>query len=68
MSIRGFVLTPQVHAAVDRREFLCKHPPRCAVCNDPQVQLVDTVKPAEWRCRRCNNPFFYEPMVGENGG
>lgn len=44
----------------DVRERLCKNPPKCPVCEDAQVQLVDWIlipDTAFWKCRICKHPF-----------
>lgn len=44
----------------DARERLCANPPKCPVCGDVQVQLVDwTHSPiAFWKCRICKSHFY----------
>jgi transcription elongation factor Elf1 len=44
-----------------RRDFIYRNVPRCQKCNHEQVQIVDTAKPARWRCRICKHRFEYEP-------
>ena len=53
----------EVMERVDRREFLCRHPPLCPKCNTPQVQLIDYMEkePAAWKCRCCKYKFDFEP-------
>jgi transcription elongation factor Elf1 len=46
---------------LDRRDFLCRNPPRCHRCETVQVQLKHMDKPAEWKCRRCKLTFNEEP-------
>lgn len=47
----------------DRRLWLCKHVPSCPACDESQqIQLVDwAIKPAEWRCRKCEWEWMEEP-------
>lgn len=45
----------------DRRDALCRRPPRCPKCDSPQVQLRafdDTT--AIWRCRTCRPKVEWE--------
>lgn len=52
----------KVFASADRREFLCRHVPRCLACGSEQVQLLDHERePALWRCRSCKLYLSFEP-------
>jgi hypothetical protein len=56
----------QLLKIADRREHLCRNPPKCPVttCCTDQVQITDWFSiPAEWKCRRCKHKFTYEPAA-----
>lgn len=56
-------LIEAAHELAERREFLCKNPPSCPVCEErKQIQLVRWgALPADWKCRICTHKFMYEP-------
>lgn len=33
----------------------------CPHCKSNQIQLLDMLIPARWKCRRCKRPFLAEP-------
>lgn len=56
----------RIEQRVDRRDFLCRHPPKCPECGADQVQLMAyiDVTPAEWRCRvDRRHRFTFEPSI-----
>ncbi len=42
-------------ALVDRRVALCKQRTPCPKCGTNQVQLVDWLGEAKWKCRHCSH-------------
>ena len=46
-----------------RRERICKHAPYCKKCKSKQVQLINSLPLAEWKCRHCNYKFKHEPII-----
>lgn len=58
---RQFDIDKDLMKVLDRRDFLCRNPPRCHRCDTEQVQLKHMDKPAEWKCRWCKLTFNEEP-------
>lgn len=48
-------LPRDLEIVADRRERLCKNPPRCISCGHEQVQLLQWIRTVEWRCRICKH-------------
>lgn len=48
--------------ALSRSEALRAASVECPFCGSNQIQLIDTLIPARWKCRRCKKPFLAEPI------
>ena len=50
----------------DARIRLCAKAPRCPMCGDAQVQLVDWTHSPDagfWKCRICKHPFVTKDVA-----
>lgn len=60
------VVSDEIEIAGERFYFLCKNMPRrCGCgCDSEQIQLISSLKPARWKCRKCHNEWTFEPETG----
>ena len=52
-------------SAVTRATALRAAEVECPACGSDQIQLLDMLIPARWKCRRCKKPFLAEPTRKE---
>lgn len=62
MRVGYLSLAAAVAVALERQKEIRADIPRCRRCNSDQVQLVDSDRPAHWKCRICKRRFVYEPV------
>ena len=48
---------------VNRRIRLCSKAPVCPKCSTNQVQLINILLLAKWRCRMCKFIWTHEPLT-----
>ena len=46
----------------NRRMNLCRRAPACPRCGTKQVQLINPLALARWKCRHCKTKWTYEPV------
>lgn len=51
-----------------RRMRICKQAPACPKCRTRQVQLINQLPLAEWKCRHCKHKWRFEPLVSNAAG